>query len=418
MSRFKVVYKIDHSDSTPDVMWEEGCPLLLDALQVSRNVDSGEAFLQARFLNITGQTLNAFSAIVTVGLRDGSKETHTLNPLDADIEPGAAFTVEPIKLDHGDIITANVSVQSVRHNSELWLSSQSSTKPPKPPLVKLSHEALKERAQELQELGCKDYVAASSHSPVVHNGWTLCPCGQINMGTPHCVKCGLEFTQEMLEAVNEAKLIAAANDRKQREQTRAQEKREAAAKHKKKALMVGIPLLLILLSVLGFWLFIDYLPQSAAESRLSEFESSNQLYECSEWVDYDEWESKSTAYLSSLNSLIDSSYSKLTEESKFDVLTMLAKEQAIDSIYSKVKSSWAVSPKKLKVKLALDDVAIEKDATKEGTFDVVINSRDNARWDSYSSSFSCRYRATFTPDIDNGTVDMWPLQRESTKLMY
>lgn len=417
MSSFKVIYRIDSSDLTPDIMWEEGCPLLLDALQVSRDTNSGEAFLQTRFLNISGQTIKAFNAVASISLRDGSKETHALSPLDADIDSGNVFTAEPIKLNCGDVITANVVIQTVRYSTEQWSSAISASKLPKPPLANLSQKALKERALEFQELGCKDYATASSHSLVVHSGWTLCPCGQVNVGTKQCVKCGLAFSQEALKSTDENQLLTAAKTRAQREHAKVQEERNKATKRKKKILMVGTPLLLSLLSVFAFWFFSNFLPQSTAESKLSEFETENQLYKYDEWVDYSEWEPKSSAYSDSLNELIGSSYPQLTESSKFDVLTLLAKEQTIDSIYGKVKLNWAVNPKKLKVSLAIDDVTIEKDATKEGSFDVVINSREKAEWDNNSSSFRCRYRATFTPNIDNGTVDMWPLQRETTELV-
>ena len=399
-------------------MWEKGCPLLLDALQVSRDTDSGEAFLQSRFLNISGQTIKAFSAAVSISLRDGTEEILHLNPLDADIGPTKTYTADPLKLSHGDVTKAQVDIQTVRFDSTEWSSHLPSSKLPSPPLLKLSQEALQERALELREEGCSDNMTASFHAIAVHDGWTLCPCGQVNVGTVHCVRCGLDLSQEAQREIDENKLLSAAATRKQRNQEKARERQEKASKRRKTTLKICVPVLLALLSALGFWFFSDYLPQDAAESKLSEFISSNQLYEYDEWVDYDEWESKSASYVDNLNELIGTSYPKLTNESKQNTLELLAKEQTIDAIYRKMKTSWAVDPRKLKVSLAIDEIDVQKDATMAGSFDVVVKSRENSRWDNLSNSFRCRYRATFTPDMDNGTIDMWPLQREATDLMY
>ena len=399
-------------------MWEEGCPLLLDALQVSRDTDSGEAFLQSRFLNISGQTIKAFSAVVSVSLRGGTEEILHLNPLDADIGPTKTYTADPLKLSHGDVTKAQVDIQSVRFNSTEWSSHLPSSKLPSPSLLKLSQEALQERALELREEGCNDNMTASFHAIAVHDEWTLCPCGQVNVGTVHCVRCGLDLSQEAQREIDENKLLSAAATRKQRNQEEAREKQEKASKLRKTTLKICVPVLLVLLSALGFWFFSDYLPQDAAESKLSEFISSNQLYEYDEWVDYDEWEPGSASYVDSLNELISTSYPRLTKESKENVLEMLAKEQTIDAIYREVKTNWAVDPRELKVSLAIDEIDVQKDATMAGSFDVVVKSRENSRWENLSSSFRCRYRATFTPDMDNGTIDMWPLQREAADLMY
>ena len=44
MSGFKVVYRIDPTDDTPEITWEEGGPLLLDALRHRRGLCSDEIF--------------------------------------------------------------------------------------------------------------------------------------------------------------------------------------------------------------------------------------------------------------------------------------------------------------------------------------------------------------------------------------
>lgn len=112
MGLFKVIYRVDLSDSTPDIMWEEGCPLLLDALQVSRNTDSGETYLQSRFQNISNQTIGSFSVELSIEYSSGKKEILHLNPLDADILPGEKYDVKPFELSEGDAVSVQVETTS------------------------------------------------------------------------------------------------------------------------------------------------------------------------------------------------------------------------------------------------------------------------------------------------------------------
>lgn len=171
------------------------------------------------------------------------------------------------------------------------------------------------------------------------------------------------------------------------------------------------------------WYSAVFLPRDNAEKGLSAFEDNNSLYEYDEWVDLDEWEEKSTNYTEELNNFTSFNYSRLSEQSKLNVLKLLAKEETIDAIYDEVVSNWAIDPSELEVSLALDSVSIEDEDEKGGTFTVTVESRENAGWYSSSSkrkqsvSFECEYQATFESDLEGGSVDMHPLQRVSSELM-
>ncbi len=413
MGSYKVVFRIDSSENTPDIMWEEGCPILLDALQIARDSESGVAYLQSKFENVSGRMVNAFEVEFTVALRDGSEEKHCLSPLDADIKPSERYVAEPIKLANGDVISARADVRSVRTESDEWVSRRPASKLPSPVRLDLSGWAHEERVRELREMGCRDSEAASYGTFEIHEGWTLCPCGQVNVGITRCLRCGLDLSQKTLgQSEDESFLLSAAKAREEKEGQDLRKKREKTERRKRKALKIGIPILVICLLCVGFWGVTDYLPRKQAEARLSEFKSSNQLYDYDEFVSEDAWDSKAASYSEGLDELIGSSYSALSEESKMEVLKMLAKEQTIDAIYSDVKSSW---PSSVSVSLFLLDASIEDNTTRDGAFDVVIDCGSRVESGKHHYSFRSKYRETFIPDLENGTVDGWPLQRKSIR---
>ncbi|MEQ3016754.1 hypothetical protein AAAX59_07760 [Collinsella sp. CLA-ER-H2] len=423
MSGFKVVYRIDPTDDTPEITWEEGCPLLLDALQIARNTDTGEAYVQTRFLNISGEKINSFKVTITVIYGDGSEENLCLNPLDADIFSGMTYSARPVVLSAGDAIAARVKVEIVCRDSGQWVSHLPLSKVRKPCALSLSSTALEERVRELRELGCKDSRKASLYSIERNDGWTLCPCGQVNVGTKHCVSCGLDLSTYSSALEDLKTLSQKGADRKEREEAERQKRDEKQAETKKKAIRFFVPMLLIGLILLMVWYSAVFLPRDNAEKGLSAFEENNSLYEYDDWVDLDEWEEKSTNYTEELNNFTSFNYSRLSEESKLKVLKLLAKEETIDAIYDEVVSNWAIDPPELEVSLALDSVSIEDDDVKGGAFTVTVESRENAGWYSssskhkLSSSFECEYQATFEPDLEKGSVDMHPLQRVSCELM-
>lgn len=424
MSGFKVVYRIDPTDDTPEITWEEGCPLLLDALQIARNTDTGEAYVQTRFLNISGEKINSFKVTITVVYGDESEENLCLNPLDADIFSGMTYSAKPVVLSAGDAIAARVKVEIVCQDSGQWVSHLPLSKVRKPCALSLSSTALEERACELRELGCKDSRKASLYSIERNDGWTLCPCGQVNVETKRCVSCGLDLSTYSSELEDLKALSQKGAERKEREEAERRQRDEKLAETKKKAIRFFVPMLLIGLIFLMVWYSAVFLPRDNAEKGLSAFEDNNSLYEYDEWVDLDEWEEKSTNYTEELNNFTSFNYSRLSEQSKLNVLKLLAKEETIDAIYDEVVSNWAIDPSELEVSLALDSVSIEDEDEKGGTFTVTVESRENAGWYSSSSkhrvstTFECEYQATFEPDLEKGSVDMHPLQRVSSELVY
>ena len=75
MANFKVVFRSDNQGADTSPGWEPGCPLLVNAVQVSRNTDTGQCYLQLKLSNISGATVDSFKLQADVSYVDGANET-------------------------------------------------------------------------------------------------------------------------------------------------------------------------------------------------------------------------------------------------------------------------------------------------------------------------------------------------------
>ena len=75
MANFKVVFRSDNQGADTSPGWEPGCPLLVNAVQVSRNTDTGQCYLQLKLSNISGATVDSFKLQADVSYVDGASET-------------------------------------------------------------------------------------------------------------------------------------------------------------------------------------------------------------------------------------------------------------------------------------------------------------------------------------------------------
>lgn len=425
MSKYKVIFRTDlkKPDKRFPIKWEHGCPLIFEAIQISRDIETGKAFLQAKLRNVCAEEVLSFKAKLVCHFREGDSEEFSIEPLDADLAPGNEYVIKPFELPHGDAVGVEESIFSVSYASGGWDSSSESEDIPKVGLLSLSMEAISERAKELEEAGCKEPATAARYALECHEGWSLCPCGQVNVGTSGCVSCGLDFGVYSSEFEDEGELRRKGVERREREEEerRAREDRKKASR--KRVIQVCLPILAFGVMAIAFWYSTVFLPHSNAENDFAEFCRDNVLYEYDEGVDYEEWKEKSAAYQEKLSAFICSSYSALSDDSKLDVLKLLATAQTIDAIYKEEMTNWTVNPSELVIRVALDKVTVKDGVVNDNSFTVYVESRDNASWydkgkgHNYSSTFRDKYEATFTPNLADGTVDMWVLERTSTDLM-
>ena len=210
MADYKVVFRADEA-STGDaaLLWEPTCPAMLTAVQVSRNVQTSEAYLQVKIHNISGDNLGSVRGVATVRYDDKSFEDIAFEDLDVDLAPGGQKALKAVALPRGNVESATVRLTQISQTGGKWESTHEPTvAPQRVPLV-LSEKAAKERRRRLEAAGIN---AAICDSSVQDNGdWWVCACGQPNVKSEHCCECGAS-KETLHSAEDESTLLASADE--------------------------------------------------------------------------------------------------------------------------------------------------------------------------------------------------------------
>lgn len=273
MGAYKVIFRADKSaDSQNRITWEQGCPLMFDAVQISRHTETGVAFLQAKLRNIGADAVTSFKSEITCRFKDGSAQEFTIEPLDADMPPGGFYEIKPIELPRGDAVSTDASVKSAITESGEWRTSTNPARIPEGTRLELSEAALKERTLELEEHGCKMSEFAAPFAVEVHDSWTMCACSQPNVGTERCVECGLTLQPYDKSCESEEALIRQAGQRAEAKRRKENEEAIIRAKRIKIAKRVVPPIVLSVAVgiIIGIVYSLGYLggePQAAREHR-------------------------------------------------------------------------------------------------------------------------------------------------------
>lgn len=220
MAKYKVIFRSDNKNAGTAPGWEPGCPVLINAVQVSRNTETGQCYLQLKLSNLTDEAIGRFALRVEVTYADGATEAVELKPLDADIQPGHAYRPDAVPLAGSDVQHVSARIVSATYGNEHWATSGetlaiSSLCTDEP--LELSPTAAAERRLVLTELGKnpKDYERKMIQS----ESWWLCPCGMLNVRRDSCCTCGL--TRQTIEHLEDnARLSAAASERKETDRRR------------------------------------------------------------------------------------------------------------------------------------------------------------------------------------------------------
>ena len=191
MADFKVVFRADGSTLGEwGLLWEPGCPVMLQAVQVSRDTDSGVAYLQVRARNISGGMIRSVVAMVTIRHLDGGVESLRYEDLDADIAPGVNKALKPQLLGRGDIEAVAMRLTIVDAEIGKWETSDEPIAPLAAKPLLLSERAAGERERILSEAGVSP---KAFHGTVQDCGsWWVCACGQTNVGSASCCECGAD----------------------------------------------------------------------------------------------------------------------------------------------------------------------------------------------------------------------------------
>lgn len=226
MANFKVIFRSDNRGAATAPGWEPGCPLLINAVQVSRNTDTAQCFLQLKLSNVSGEIVSSYELQVDVAYADGTTETVDLRPLDADMRPVQTCRPDPVPLSGSDILGATARVIAVSQPNGSWHTASAAKPIPAGEPLELEQFAAIERKRLLVDLGKNpdDY----GRRIVEGKDWWVCPCGTPNVGRSTCCACGMnrEALQQM-EA--EAHLHAKSAERREIEQRASRKKKGMAA---------------------------------------------------------------------------------------------------------------------------------------------------------------------------------------------
>lgn len=272
MADFKVVYRTDEASWA--TTWEPGCPLCLTAVQVARNIATGHCYLQLKIENISDTTADRLKLTANITYADGSVETVTYEPLDADLPSHYVLRPDPIPLAGSKITSVEAHIAEVAVGKTLWKATGATFEAALQTPVQLPLELAAERRTELIDQGKNPdnfrFLAEDCDT------WWHCSCGMPNVGNGRCARCGI--TREMIFSLqDESTLSLRANERKE-----CQSRRE---KQRKKILRTSMAAIALIAVALGaafsyVWLKTDLIfPNSRYDEAMELFESGN--YEAS-----------------------------------------------------------------------------------------------------------------------------------------
>lgn len=257
MTEYKVIYRSDKkTEGAKALTWEQGSPIFVEAIQVSRDVEKSDAFLQIKVRNITSQVVLTFKMTVLVHYENGEEQKVDIVPLDADIEPRSEQVLNPIQLERGDVIALEYKVSSVKTDKASWESQSEPAPLPICSDVDLNEEAMNERKTLLKEYGVQDVSSVRQKGHTETDDWWVCLCGTPNVDTFECSSCGLTKRQ-IKHLESESQLKESAEKRKERkaqqeieDQQEKARKAELAKKGKKIGIIAGIIVAAVILIVI------------------------------------------------------------------------------------------------------------------------------------------------------------------------
>jgi hypothetical protein len=201
-------YKVIHRAEGAEIPWEPGCPVALTAVQVSRNTETSEAWLQAKARNVSDAEAGSVYADLSLEYADGTGETIPAEFLDADVPAGAEQPLKPRKLPRGDVQSCSLTVKRVEGPGGTWESTGEASPLPSPEKLSLSPRAFSQRARAVGT-NAGDSVL---HGKVQdHDGWWVCACGQVNVRRSSCCSCG-NPKERLMANEDEAALLADADE--------------------------------------------------------------------------------------------------------------------------------------------------------------------------------------------------------------
>lgn len=244
MSDFKILFKRG-PEGAPS-RWQEGCPLLIEAWQITKNISTGETWLQMRVCNVFSQPITNASIEFEGTDHNGKKEKQVLKLPETELYSGFSFEFHPTLLDN-EIKEANAYVENVTlKDGNTWTSTDEiHLVPVERKQVSLDGQQKEARAKLLDDAGCTKSNRAINFQFESHQDWWLCACGQLNLCTERCISCSIPKQES-----------GAFEDQKQLEEAYEkikEEKSERSKKHTRTAAIAIAAVLVCGLLIVGIW---------------------------------------------------------------------------------------------------------------------------------------------------------------------
>lgn len=187
MGNYKVVFRDDGSGDSSLLKWEPGCPAMVTVVQVARNVDTSEAYLQIKIENLSADILNSISGIAHIDYIDGSTDDVPFSELDFDLPQCEQGALKATALPRGDVETAFIKLLQIDSQQGKWHSTGEPAEAPEREPLLLSEKAMTERDRQLKERNADGRIAGGKAQ--FHQGWWVCACGGINVWRETCREC-------------------------------------------------------------------------------------------------------------------------------------------------------------------------------------------------------------------------------------
>ena len=239
MAAYKVIFREEDNPQTEQhLTWEEGCPVSLSAVQISRNTTTSESFLQVKVINISAQMVSTIQADAVIEYEDKTTESIRLEDLDADVNAGDYYTFKAQALSRGNAARADVRILRVGlgYGNGTW----ESTKQPAPSVwgnkLALTDEQASARSAYLTEAGCSD-PSGAIRAACDHDTFWTCTCGQVNLA-PKCARCKLD-KQAAMQA-SDIEIIGKLTEAHTKAAKEAEEKAQAQRNKRNKLISVVV----------------------------------------------------------------------------------------------------------------------------------------------------------------------------------
>lgn len=187
MANYKVVFKNSLEDG--NILWEQGCPLVFEAIQVARNTDTAQSYLQIKIKNVSIAEVKSYSGQVVVTFDNKEEQIIELKFLDADIACGASKILAPVELVQSQVQLVQYAIADVITGAGEWKSQTPPVVVPSKELLGLSEKALKKRESVLAAKQISNSKFALRHAVVAGDDWWVCACGTPNVDRNECAGC-------------------------------------------------------------------------------------------------------------------------------------------------------------------------------------------------------------------------------------